>query len=202
MGFDALHNEFLIGSYLNTTDVLKIGIRYGENLHEVKLPRQKALTLTGKNQTGPIKSIQKLNETHQLIHLYPVPEAQSDHKNQLYILDTEAQVLSNVNIDDYAIGEGTTFSLSSYEFKEQKYWFIIPDTGSEEDFPKKPVYVTKDFQKKYEFNIGEDKQTRAIFHVKDKFVVALAKEYSQTDVWQMSDTYSYDIKQAVEKELE
>ena len=133
------------------------------------------LSLEGKNQTGYIKSFQKLNETHQLLHLYPVPDAQSEHKNQLWILDTNSTVLTNVNIDDYALGANTTFKLSSYEFKEQKYWFIIPDTSSELEFPKMPVYVTKDFQKKYEFDIGEDRQTRAIFNVKNKFVVAQAK---------------------------
>lgn len=118
MGFDALHNEFLIASYDNTTDLVTLGIRSGEDMHEVKLPRLKALTLQGKNQTGPIKSIQEFNSTHQLIHLYPVVDAQSEHKNELFILDTETQVLTNINIDDYAIGADTTFELSSYEFNE------------------------------------------------------------------------------------
>ena len=154
------------------------------------------------NQTGPIKSIQKLDETHQLLHLYPVVKAQSEHKNQLYILDTNSQVLTNVNIDDYAIGANTTFKLSSYDFNHQKYWFILPETDAELEFPKKPVYVTKDFQKKYEFDIGEDRQTRAIFNVKNKFVVAQAKFYTHTYVWQMSDDYTYHVKLAIEKELE
>ena len=79
MGFDSLHNEFLIASYLNTTNVLTIGFRNGETLNEVKLPRKKALTLEGIDKTGPIKSIQKLNETHQLIHLYPVTSSPDGH---------------------------------------------------------------------------------------------------------------------------
>jgi hypothetical protein len=124
--------------------------------------------------------------------LYPVPEAQSLHKNQLWILDTDTQVLTNVNIDDYAIGADTTFKLTSYDFNRQKYWFIVPDTGSKLHFPKKPVYVTKDFHKKYEFDVGEF-QTRAIYHVKNKFVVAQAEIYTHTDVWQMSDVYTYMV---------
>jgi len=62
--------------------VISLGFRNEDDLHEVKLPRKKVITLEGKNQTGPIKSIRMLNETHQLLHLYPVPEAQSEHKNQ------------------------------------------------------------------------------------------------------------------------
>ena len=202
MGFDVLHNEFLIASYLNTTNTLTIGIRSGETMREVPLPRKKALTQVGSDKTGPIKSFIKFNETHQLLHLYPVPDANSNHKNQLYLLDTEAQVLSNINIDDYELGENTTFELSSYEFNEQRYWFIVPNTGAELEFPKKPVFVTKDFQKKYELNIGDDKQTRAIFLVKNKFVVAQAKTYDHTEIWQMRDTYSYDVQKGIEKELE
>ena len=203
LGYDSYKNELIFASHLAQTKKSLIYFRDGLTLKPVVEPRKRLITL---NDSGPIRSVQKMNETHQLLHLYPVAEAQSEHKNELYILDTEAQNLTKVKIDDLAIGANTTFRLSSYDFNRQTYWIILPhtdaDTGEQLEFPKKPVFVTKDFEKRYEFDIGVDKQTRAIFHVKNKFVVAQAKEYKQTDVWQMSDSYSYDIKKAVEKELE
>jgi hypothetical protein len=61
MSYDPSHNEFLMASYMNKTNTISFMFRNGDTIEEVKSPRERELTLEGKNQTGPIKSIQKMN---------------------------------------------------------------------------------------------------------------------------------------------
>ena len=154
MGYDPSANEMIFVAFVSQSNRTLIYFKDGETLTDVEEPKKRLVTLL---DSGPPKSITKIGETHQLLHLYPVPSAKSGHKNELYIIGpAPARNLTKLDIDDWEFGPNVTFKMSSYEFNDQIYWFILPETASEEVFPKFPVFVTKDFKKRYFLDIGTD----------------------------------------------
>lgn len=102
-------------------------------------------------------------------------------------------------LDDVAIRHNVSLQVSPiYNYNGgETYFFLIPNGKTKtEAFKHYPIYVTKDFSKTYEFDVG-DRSTRFVRMVGDRLLVAQSDTITHTKMWLLGYDYTQKVLRAL-----